>query len=176
MNITVTHGVPVVTVPKSETAPIAAPKAEVRTEAPARLAQDVVKTGKIDKGIVPTLKGAGAGFAGGALAAGVPIGLLALGAKSGVNGEGAIVFVMLGAAAAVVGATSGTLAGAVAANSTTSKGKGALIGAGVGALTGAGALGVWSKGNTGSMVVGAVAGAVIGAAGGFAGSLVAKTN
>lgn len=157
----------------SPNAPVA--KQAPQTQTPAetsRLAQDVVQNTQVKRGVVPTLKGAGAGLVGGAVAAGIPVGLLALAAKG--SGEGAIVAFTLGAAAVVVGGTAGTLSGAVTANSTTSKGKGALIGAGVGAAAGAAALGLMSKGNVGSMVIGGVAGAFMGAAGGFAGSLVAK--
>lgn len=160
-------------VAQTTSAPVKA--APQQTEAPSRLAADVVEKTSVKKGVVPTLKGAGAGLIGGGLAAALPITLLAVAAKgSSGDGGGALVTIVLGMSAAAVGATSGALSGAVVANSTADKGKGALIGAGVGAVAGAATLGLMSKGNVGTMVLGGVAGALMGAAGGFAGSMVAK--
>src|SRR5687767_1398615 len=121
MNITTINQTPTLNqTPASK--PVA--PAPQQADAPSRLAQDVVKKTEIQKGIVPTLKGAGAGLVGGALAAGIPITLVAIAAKGGSgDGGGALVAFVVGVSAAAVGATSGAVSGAVVANQTASKGK-----------------------------------------------------
>jgi hypothetical protein len=131
----------------------------------------------MERGIIPTLKGAGAGALGGGLIAGVPLLLLAV--FFGGSGEGAAWGVLFAISAAAIGASVGAVAGGVTANTTTSKGEGAKLGAGVGAATGAiGMVALSMKPGhffDVSLLVGVAAlGAVAGAAAGFSGSVVAK--
>lgn len=157
-------------------APKAAPQQPTAPAAETKgLATDSNDIVEIKRGFVPTLKGAGAGALGGAVAAGVPLLLLAAGS----HGEGAGWAQLFAIAGALGGGVSGGIAGGVAANSTDSKLKGAAIGAGVGALVGGVALASKNL-MTGNLkealtvgIVGAVVGGVTGAAGGFAGSMTA---
>ncbi|MGE3728627.1 MAG: hypothetical protein AB7I41_23960 [Candidatus Sericytochromatia bacterium] len=131
---------------------------------------DVVE---IKKGILPSLKGAGAG----ALTAGgstLAIFTVLSGGKP-FAGSGGLVSGPLTIAAAVGGA----FGGAVSANYTESKSKGALIGGLAGASVGAAAMALLSiKDGPASMLqgalTGALAGGISGAAGGVGGALVAK--
>lgn len=137
-------------------------------------ASDRHETQVIQKGMTPTLKGAGAGLLGGAAALVLPVGgLMGISSMGGGSGGGLAV-VMAGVGVAIAGGAAGAVGGAVAANFTDNKGTGALIGAGSGALTGALALGAVTKGHLFGTLFGAVVGGAIGAAGGAAGSLVAK--
>lgn len=130
---------------------------------------------EIKRGFVPTLKGAGAGALGGAVAAGIPLMIMAAGS----HGDGAGWAQLFAIAGALGGGVSGGIAGGVAANSTDSKLKGAAIGAGVGALVGGVALASKNliSGNVKEAItvgiVGAVVGGVTGAAGGLAGAMTA---
>jgi hypothetical protein len=129
----------------------------------------------MERGIIPTLKGAGAGAFGGGLIAGLPLLLAVL---IGGSGEGAAWGVLFAISAAAIGASVGAVAGGVTANTTASKSEGARLGAGVGAATGA--IGIAALSIPGnfldvSLLVGVAAlGAVAGAAAGFSGSVVAK--
>lgn len=120
----------------------------------------------VQRGVLPTLKGAGAGGLG---AGATAVALFA--ATGGFKGEGAIVAVPLSLGAAIGGA----MGGATSANVTTSKWKGALAGA-VGGAVGAGAwMGLSSK-NLGAAASGALIGGITGAVGGVFGAMVAKNN
>lgn len=130
---------------------------------------------EIKRGMVPTLKGTGAGAVGGALAAGLPLVLMSLGARGDDRGYLQL-FALVGA---MGGAVAGGIAGGVTANTTESKLKGAAIGAGVGALVGGMSLAtkrVLSGNFKEAMIVGAIGaavGGVTGAAGGLAGAMTA---
>lgn len=150
---------------------------KVQTSETQGLAKDLNETRSLKRGLVPTLKGAGAGLVGGAAAVALPVGLFTVAVTSSSrDGAGVLVAGVVGIAAAAIGGATGTLAGAVAANTTDSKGKGALLGAGLGAVAGAAAMGIKGKGNVAGMVLGGVAGAIAGAGGGYAGSMVAKVQ
>ncbi|PIQ29145.1 hypothetical protein COW36_17865 [bacterium (Candidatus Blackallbacteria) CG17_big_fil_post_rev_8_21_14_2_50_48_46] len=160
--------------------PVQAPKAAPQQTAPVTenkaLLKDSNDITELKRGMVPTLKGAGAGALGGAMAAGVPLALMALGS----HGEGKGWAQLFALAGAMGGAVTGGLAGGVAANTTESKLKGAAVGAGVGALVGGLALAGknLSSGNIKDAVavgvLGAVVGGVTGAAGGLAGAMTAS--
>lgn len=170
-NLTVNQNVPAL-VMNSVSARPAAEKTQTETvNKSSALANDVVK---IQKGLVPSLKGAGAGALAGGLIAGVPLALVAAG-SSGSGSGGALIVAVAGAAG---GAAFGAVSGAVAANSTQSKGLGALIGAATGAATGAlimTGLGLKSgRIEAAPILITAALGAVAGAASGYSGAAIAK--
>jgi len=128
---------------------------------------------KIKKGILPTLKGLGAGLAGGLATAGVLGAGGFLACAHFISGPGALVAIFPGIAG-IVGTVGAGVAGAVAANMTDSKAKAAAIGAATGAVAGAVAGGVTLGGNFIGIAGGAIVGAAGGLGGAIAGSMVAK--
>ncbi len=143
-----------------------APKHQLKELAAPEMAKDKVD---IRKGLTPTLKGAAAGGIG--MGGGTA---LLLGAEKLAIGTPFLDFSPYIITAAAAG---GTLGGIAAANTTDSKGKGALIGAGAGAAAGAVALGLFARGSGDALALAAIGGAigaVTGAGGGFFGSMVAE--
>lgn len=130
-----------------------------------QMAQDVAQNSGIKKGIMPTLKGAGAGLlVGGGLGIGTAVAIDAVTHM----GSGALALMLI----PMVAAPAGAVAGGISANMTDSIGEGALWGAGSGAVVG-GAMGL-TTGNWGVAAMGAGIGAVAGAATGSIGSWMAE--
>lgn len=140
------------------------------------LAQDLHKGQSIQKGVVPTLKGAAAG-AGAMLGAGaLGIGSLVAISKSAGLENLASGLTKMGAEMALEGGIAAAVGGGVAANLTTDKTKGAFIGAAAGAAAGA-AMGLITEGaDAFSVTMKAISGGIAGAGGGFVGASVAKQD
>ncbi|MBF2052033.1 MAG: hypothetical protein IGS03_01045 [Candidatus Sericytochromatia bacterium] len=132
------------------------------------LAQDVVQQSEIKKGLVPTLKGGGAGLlAGGVTGIGAVIAI----DKATNMGSGALALLGI----PMVGAPAAAVAGSVTVNLTNSKSKGALIGAGIGSVTALG-VGAATGGLRGIIGPALTIGTLFGALGGATGAAFAKKD
>lgn len=129
------------------------------TEKQVSIKSDNFKVG-VKTGIVPTLKGAGAGLGGGTV---IAVGVIASGVFKDASMPAGIAFIV-----------GGLVGGAVSANMTESKSKGAYYGSVGGAITGAVVGTLATGGHIGIGAAAGVIGGLAGGAGGFFGSLVAK--
>lgn len=156
------HAAPAVALPTPKAAAEAPKETPKLVQQAQALEQDSVS---IKHGILPTLKGAGAGV----VAGGVLAGAGSLAAAKAMRAEYADLAVLLGGG---LGAVAGGVTGAVVANVTDNKSKAALWGAAVGGVVGFG-LGM-VDGNIKAGVTWAALGIGAGLGGSFAGAAVAQ--
>lgn len=147
--------------------PVAQPLvADVPASQPATLSRDLLQNSKIKQGIVPTLKGAGAGFLMGGVTAGAATAIVLFAGKAP---GGALAKIAVGA---LYGGALGALPGAYTANTTDDMGKALKTGAGAGIF--AGVAHGFRTGHPPDMLFGIGAGALFAGAGAIGGALVAE--
>lgn len=138
------------------------------------LTQDTHQGQTLQKGLIPTLKGAAAGTGAMIGAGALGIGSLVAISKSAGLENLASGLTKMGAEMALETGISAAIGGGIAANFTDDSTKGAFIGAAAGAVTGA-VIGM-TQGDAFTIATKAISGGIAGAGGGFVGAMVAKQD
>ena len=162
MNLTVNNRIASTPVQQATPTKATVDQSKLTIAESAKLGQDTVE---IRKGILPTLKGAGAGVLAGGVLAGA--GTYALASAFG-DEYASLAIVMGGGLGAIAGGVTGAVVANVTDNKTKASAYGALVGGGVGLALGA------AMGDLKSALTWAALGAGAGVGGAFAGSAVAN--